>query len=96
MATKQRLNVLVVDRDEGSNIEIKDFLTEEGYQAHIVTEPSDVIAEIKQGRFQLVLLDVSPMEPGGIELLQQIRNVLLDLSSPALNEIGLYIRKHIG
>ena len=29
MATKQRLNVLVVDRDEGSNIAIKDFLTEE-------------------------------------------------------------------
>jgi DNA-binding NtrC family response regulator len=79
MATKQRLNVLVVDRDEGSNIEIKDFLTEEGYQAHIVTEPSEVISEIKQGRFQLVLLDVSPMEMGGNDLLQQIRNADSDI-----------------
>jgi len=62
-----------VDRDEGSNIAIKDFLTEKGYQAHVVTEPSEVIVEIKQGRFQLVLLDVSPPGVTGVELLQQIR-----------------------
>jgi len=73
MAAKQRLNVLVVDHDEGSNIEIKDFLTEQGYQAHVVTEPREVLEEIKRGRYQLVLLDVSPPEPGGMELLHQIR-----------------------
>ena len=88
MATKQRLNVLVVDRDAGSNIEIKDFLTEEGYQAHIVTEPSEVISEIKQGRFQLVLLDVSPMEPGGVDLLQQIRNVDSDICVVAMTGLA--------
>jgi DNA-binding response OmpR family regulator len=89
MATKQRLNVLVVDRDEGSNIEIKDFLTAEGYQAHIVTEPSEVISEIKQGRFQLVLLDVSPtMEMNGVDLLQQIRNVDSDVCVVAMTGLA--------
>ena len=88
MATKQRLNVLVVDRDEGSNIAIKDFLTERGYQAHVVTEPSEVMAEIKRGRFQLVLLDVSPPEPGGLDLLQQIREADSDICMKASTSSG--------
>jgi DNA-binding NtrC family response regulator len=88
MATKQRLNVLVVDRDEGSNIAIKDFLTEEGYQANVVTEPSEVIAEVKQGHFQLVLLDVSPSEPGGIDLLHQIRSVDSDVCVIAMTGLA--------
>ena len=73
MATKQRLNVLVVDRDEGSNVEIKDFLTTEGFQAQVVTDPHQVVAEIKEGRHQLVLLDVSPPERSGLDLLEAIR-----------------------
>jgi DNA-binding NtrC family response regulator len=88
MATKQRLNVLVVDRDEGSNIAIKDFLTEKGYQAHVVTEPSEVMAEIKRGRFQLVLLDVSPPEPGGLGLLQQIRDADSDICVIAMTGLA--------
>ena len=88
MATKQRLNVLVVDRDEGSNIAIKDFLTEQGYQAHVVTEPSEVIAEIKRGRFQLVLLDVSPPEPGGLDLMQQIRAADSDICVIAMTGLA--------
>ena len=73
MAAKQRLNVLVVDRNEGSNIELKDFLTEEGYQAAVLTEPDQVVEEIKKGRFQLVLLDVSPPADAGVELLKKVR-----------------------
>jgi DNA-binding NtrC family response regulator len=88
MATKQRLNVLVVDRDEGSNIAIKDFLTEKGYQAHVVTEPSEVIAEIKRGRFQLVLLDVSPPEPGGLDLMLQIRDADSDVCVIAMTGLA--------
>jgi DNA-binding response OmpR family regulator len=73
MGAKQRLNVLVVDSDEATNIELKDFLTEQGYQANVLTEPDQVIEEIKRGRFQLVLLDVSPPVDAGVELLQKIR-----------------------
>ena len=73
MGAKQRLNVLVVDSDEATNIELKDFLTEQGYQAHVLTEPDQVLEEIKRGRFQLVLLDVSPPVDTGVDLLQKIR-----------------------
>ncbi len=79
MGAKQRLNVLVVDSDEATNIELKDFLTEQGYQANVLTEPDQVLEEIKRGRFQLVLLDVSPPVDAGVDLLQKIRSADSDI-----------------
>ena len=79
MAARQRLHVLVVDRDEATNLELKDFLSEEGYQAHALVEPDQVVEEVRKGRFQLVLVDVSPPEDRGIELLEQIRRADSDV-----------------
>ena len=79
MAFKQQLNVLVADRDEGSNVQIKDYLTSEGYQAEVVTDAEQVVDEIKRGRFQLVILDVSPPEGRSVELLQRIRSADSDI-----------------
>jgi DNA-binding response OmpR family regulator len=87
MASKQRLSVLVVDRDEGSIAEIKNFLTDEGYQAQTLTDPEQVMSEIRQGRFQLVLLDVSPPEVAGVELLQKIRDVDSDVCVIAVTSL---------
>ena len=84
MANKQRLNVLVVDRDEATNLELKDFLSEEGYQPFALSDPEQVVEEIKKGRFQLVLLDVSPPEDAGIELLQRIRRADSDICVVAM------------
>ncbi|HEY8153074.1 MAG TPA: response regulator [Myxococcota bacterium] len=84
MASKQRLNVLVVDRDEATNLELKDFLSEEGYQAFALADPDQVVEEIKKGRFQLVLLDVSPPEDLGIELLERIRRADSDICVVAM------------
>jgi DNA-binding response OmpR family regulator len=88
MASKQRLNVLVVDRDEATNVELKDFLTEEGYQAFALSDPDQVVEEIKKGRFQLVLLDVSPPEDIGIELLQRIRRADSDICVVAMTALA--------
>lgn len=79
MSSKQQLNVLVVDSDEGSNVQIKDFLTSEGYQAEVATDPDQVIQAVKEGRFQLILLDVSPPESDGISLLERIRRADSDV-----------------
>ena len=95
MAAKQRLNVLVVDRDEGSNIELKDFLTEEGYLAAVLTEPEQVVDEIKKGRFQLVLLDVSPPADSGVELLRKVRAADSDIcviAMTALPSVAVAVR----
>ena len=87
MASKHQLNVLVVDRDEGSNVQIKDYLTTEGYQAEVVTDSEQVVDEIKRGRFQLVILDVSPPEGRGVELLERIRNADSDICVIAMTEM---------
>ena len=79
MSSKQQLNVLVVDSDEGSNVQIKDFLTSEGYQAEVATDSEQVVDAIKEGRFQLVLLDVSPPESGRMSLLEKIRRADSDI-----------------
>ena len=72
MARPQRLNVLVVDRDPGTLLELKDFLSEEGYQVESLSEPDRVVEEVKDGRFQLILLDVSPpLDPGVQRILSE-------------------------
>ncbi len=88
MGSKQRLNVLVVDRDEATNLELKDFLSEEGYQPFALSDPDQVVEEIKKGRFQLVLLDVSPPEDAGIELLQRIRRADSDICVVAMTALA--------
>jgi len=73
MAEKNRLNVLVVDPDESTVLELKEWLTDEGYRASAITDANSVIDEIKHGRYQMVVLDVSPPADAGVEMLQRIR-----------------------
>ena len=99
MAGKQRLNILVVDRDEGNIAEVKNFLTDEGYQVETQTDLAQVVSEVKKGRYQLVLLDVSPPETESVLLLQQIRGVDSDLCVVAMTslpsvEIAVRTLKH--
>ena len=86
MAAK-RLNVLIVDRDEGSSAELKEFLTAEGYQTHSLSDPEEVVSEVKRGRFQMVLLDVSPPDTTGSDLLARIRNADSDLCVIAMTAL---------
>jgi len=87
MTNDQRLNVLVVDRDDGSAAELKDFLTNQGHQAHVLNDPGQVVEEIRKGRFQLVLLDVSPPESEGTRLLERIRKIDSDICVIALTAL---------
>jgi DNA-binding NtrC family response regulator len=79
MSERARLNVLVVDTDESTVIDLKDFLASEGYRVQSMTDPAAVVEEIKQGRFQMVLLDVSPPADAGIDMLQRIRGADSDI-----------------
>ena len=56
MASKQELQVLVVDRDEATKVELKDFLAAEGHHAYSVADPEQVIGVVKQGRGQMGML----------------------------------------
>src|SRR5262245_3480390 len=99
MATKQRLDVLVVDADEATTLELKDLLTEDGFQVHVLSDPAHAVEEVRRGRYQLVLLDVSPPAERGVDLLQQIRGVDSDLCVIAMTalptvEVAVRTLKH--
>lgn len=79
MAEKSRLSVLVVDSDEGTVLELKDYLAEQGYRVQASTDPVAVIDEVKHGKSQMVLLDVSPPADPALELLGRIRAADSDL-----------------
>ncbi len=72
MANLQRLNILVVDREETSQVQFKQLLSDQGYGVSCLLEPHRAPEEIRQNRFQLVFLDVSP-DSGGAEALAEIR-----------------------
>jgi len=73
MANQQRLNVLIVDREEEAQLQLKELLSEQGYGVTCLSEPARAPEEVRQNRFQLVLLDVSPAS-GGAEALAAIRS----------------------
>jgi len=87
MPAPQRLDVLVVDSDEATTLELKDMLTEDGFHVHVLGDPSRTLEEVRRGRYQLVLLDVSPPADRGVDLLQQIRAVDSDLCVIAMTSL---------
>ena len=73
MANQQTLNVLVVDSEEEARVQLKSVLTEQGFSVTTLSEPLLAAEEVRQNRFQLVFLDVSPGS-GGNEALAAIRD----------------------
>ncbi|MBW2391691.1 MAG: response regulator, partial [Deltaproteobacteria bacterium] len=73
MSSQHYLNVLVVDRDEETNLALKDVLTEDGHRVTTLSDPGQITAEIRDNRYQIVVLDVSPGS-GGVEALDAIRH----------------------
>ena len=78
MASQRRLNVLIVDREEESQVQLKELLSEQGYGVTCLSEPLLAPDEIRQNRFQMIILDVSPGS-GGAEALEAIRAFDRDL-----------------
>ena len=74
-----KLRVLVVDDDEDICLYLREFLTREGFKVTTVSKPADALLEIRQGRPQLVLLDVRLPGVDGVDLLRQLRAIDSDV-----------------
>jgi DNA-binding NtrC family response regulator len=79
MAQRMRLGVLVIDDDEDICTYLREFLSQEGYSVTTVSKPLDALPAIKDGRHQIVLLDVRMPEVDGVELLREIRSIDSDV-----------------
>ena len=99
MSNQQQLNVLVVDSDQPARAEIESLLAAEGYQSVALDDPSLAREEVRNKRFQIVILDVSPENPKGVAALQEIRKADSDLcviatsSDPSVG-MAVQIMKH--
>jgi DNA-binding NtrC family response regulator len=58
---------------------LKDFLTADGYQVTAIMNPDQVLQEIRDGRYQIILLDLRMPGLDGASLLREIRAVDSDL-----------------
>jgi DNA-binding NtrC family response regulator len=99
MATKQRLSVLVIDQDEATTIDLKDFLAQEGYRVQLLSDPTQASEELRQNRYQLVFLDVSPGNQPGLDALVSIRSSESDMCIIAMTamptvEMAVATMKH--
>ncbi len=79
MAQRMKLRILVIDDDEDICLYLREFLSREGYRVTTVTKAREALPEIKDGRHQIVLLDVRMPEINGIELLRQLRAIDSDV-----------------
>ena len=89
MSQSQRLNILVLDPDEETNIQIKSILSDEGYQVSALTDPAGAVEEVFRNRYQLVLVDVSPDNPAGMKALRALRASDSDLCIVATTDFLL-------
>lgn len=79
MAERMKLRVLVIDDDQDVCDYLEDFLGREGYRVSTLIKPIDALPEIKEGRYQIVLLDIRMPELDGVQLLRQIRAIDSDI-----------------
>lgn len=75
----QRLNILVVDRDPKTTDPLGAFLGSSGYAVRAVHEGGEALAEVKRGRYQIVILDLETERSDGTGLLREIRAIDSDL-----------------
>ncbi len=69
----------MIDDDEDICLYLKEFLTREGFRVRTVTKASEALPEIKDGKYQIVLLDIRMPELDGVSLLRQIRAIDSDI-----------------
>jgi DNA-binding NtrC family response regulator len=79
MAQRSKLGILVVDDDEDICLYLREFLTRESYRVKTLTRSEDAIPAIKEGKYQIVLLDIRMPDLDGVSLLRQIRSIDSDL-----------------
>ncbi|HIF95137.1 MAG: response regulator [Myxococcales bacterium] len=78
VANQHRLSVLIVEQDEEAQLQLKGIMAGQDYGVTCISEPLRAPEEVRQNRYQLIFLDVSP-ESAGAEALAAIRDVDTDI-----------------
>ena len=87
MSNQQHLNVLIVDQDEETSLQLKEILSSDAHRVGTLSDPAMTCDELRDNSYQIVILDVSP-GTGGAEALQAIRELDDDLCVIATTEVA--------
>ena len=74
------MRVLVVDDDKEICEFMQTFLTKDGMQVKTLSDPEQVVDEVKHGGYHMVVLDLMMPKIDGVEVLQRIRKVDSDIA----------------
>ncbi len=76
----QQIRVIVIDDDAAIRDLLETVLTRDGFDVHVLDDPTKADAEVRAGRYHLCLLDIMMPGQDGIETLRRIRKVDKDLA----------------
>lgn len=79
MASVAPLSVLIADPDRHNANPIQSFLEDEGYHVTVLEDPARTAETVKEGRYQMVFLDVSELDGGGVSAIREVRGIDDDL-----------------
>src|SRR5690348_2479935 len=69
------LDILIVDDDPDTCDYLRDFLSTEGHQGHIIQDSTRVLEALRADSYHLVMLDIMMPRLSGIQVLEQIRDL---------------------
>lgn len=68
-----QISVLIVEDQEESAVTLKEFLVQEGYEAHLAASPILALDMIKKQKHHIILSNISLANMNGIEFLVQVK-----------------------
>jgi DNA-binding NtrC family response regulator len=75
----KKVKILIVDDDPDVCEYLESFLKRDGYDVRTINDPTKVLEEIKNNRYQIVILDLKMPRLSGVDLLKSIRSVDNDI-----------------
>ncbi|GAB4293567.1 MAG: hypothetical protein Kow0090_07940 [Myxococcota bacterium] len=76
----QDIRILIIDDDESICEYLQTLLVKDGYKASAVQDPMKGLELLKRDHFHLLILDLMMPQIDGISLLEQIRQIDLDIA----------------
>jgi len=69
----KKINILVVDDNDGHRTTLKTIIKSWGYQVEGVNDGTQAVKKVREGPFDLILMDIRMVVMSGIEALKQIK-----------------------